>query len=449
MSDEAGKGAPSTRKSARLFVPKKRMDIDELRMPKERKLLDRITNMPAFPDLEESWDQHLQQHDPRRNYLAGGLRLSAAMSPKIFRLKECIQKILKTDVSFDLYVYGDPNMNASCIRTGDSEFIVAMTSSLVEKMGSRELLFVLGHEIGHTMLEHDIIPGANFALMEREGKRPNVALGLYLLAWQRYAEISADRVGLLCCQDYMSAGKSFVKMASGLTERHIGFDIEEYASQLSDFECAQTETGAQSDWFHTHPLSPFRVRALYLFSKSDLFADYFPETCKSDCSIGEVNSQVGSMLANMDPDYIEDTSSLAQCIRNFILWAAIDIAAADQTVDAVELQAIADIVGDAAVKKAVNVIKKGKARPDSEISQAALRIAAEASMERRLRILSDLITVAMADMNLAPEEINVLVQIGQTLEIPVEAFKKLLQPWLISKPRPARRKAPLRRRFRK
>jgi uncharacterized tellurite resistance protein B-like protein len=56
-------------------------------------------------------------------------------------------------------------------------------------------------------------------------------------------------------------------------------------------------------------------------------------------------------------------------------------------------------------------------------------------MNRRVRILSDLITVAMADMHLAQEEVDVLAQIAQALEIPFETFKNLLQPWLISKPK--------------
>jgi Zn-dependent protease with chaperone function len=185
--------------------------MTELRIPKESELLEKIKRMPSFPDLKKYWDHYMQEHDPRRAYLASGLRLSKTVAPKIYQLKKMIQKIIQTSLSLELYVYADPSINASCVRAGDNELIVAMTSTLVEKLDPRELLFVLGHEIGHTLLEHDAVPGARYAFAEEENKPSNVALGLYLLAWSRYAEISADRVGLLCCQNTDSAGSAFVK----------------------------------------------------------------------------------------------------------------------------------------------------------------------------------------------------------------------------------------------
>ena len=93
------------------------------------------------------------------------------------------------------------------------------------------------------------------------------------------------------------------------------------------------------------------------------------------------------------------------------------------------------MVGRAELEKALDALNSGQKRPDTEINQATLRIAAETSINRRTRILSDLITIAMADNHLAQEEVNVLAHIAQALEIPYETFKEQLQPWLISKPK--------------
>ena len=46
-----------------------------------------------------------------------------------------------------------------------------------------------------------------------------------LYAWNRNAEISADRAGLLCCQDFEAVGRTFFKLSSGVTTDSLDFQL--------------------------------------------------------------------------------------------------------------------------------------------------------------------------------------------------------------------------------
>lgn len=45
-------------------------------------------------------------------------------------------------------------------------------------------------------------------------------------------EISADRAGLLCCQSFEAAGRTFFKLSSGVTSDTLAFKLNEYVQQF-------------------------------------------------------------------------------------------------------------------------------------------------------------------------------------------------------------------------
>ena len=66
------------------------------------------------------------------------------------------------------------------------------SSSLLEAFNDSELLFVMGHELGHHVYDHHQIP-IGYVLRGRQPPPADLALDLF--AWARYAEISAERAG--------------------------------------------------------------------------------------------------------------------------------------------------------------------------------------------------------------------------------------------------------------
>ena len=86
-----------------------------------------------------------------------------------------------------------------------------------------------------------------------------------VFAWSRYAEISADRAGLVCAKSLDGATRAFFKPASGLRGGEIEMRAEALLSQAGDMKdelaWVTIKDGPRSDWFATHPFSPLRLRA--------------------------------------------------------------------------------------------------------------------------------------------------------------------------------------------
>jgi Zn-dependent protease with chaperone function len=121
----------------------------------------------------------------------------------------------------DLYVYADPRPQAMAIGL-DQPFVV-LTSGMVDLLDEDELRFVLGHELGHVLSGHALYTTMLLRLLTMSGAWswiPFGAVGLRALVaalyeWQRKAELSGDRAGLLATQDPAAAQRVHMKLAGG------------------------------------------------------------------------------------------------------------------------------------------------------------------------------------------------------------------------------------------
>lgn len=109
----------------------------------------------------------------------------------------------------ELYLDQDPILNAYTFGT-EQPFIV-LQSGLVDFLSEDELLGVIAHELGHIKCGHVLYKMmANFLsiIIERIGEATfglgslvGTGLLLALYEWDRKAELSCDRAGLLVVQD--------------------------------------------------------------------------------------------------------------------------------------------------------------------------------------------------------------------------------------------------------
>ena len=77
---------------------------------------------------------------------------------------------------------------------------------------------LLNNEMGHFLLQH--APSAT-----------NTQSAEYF-TFQRAKEISADRIGLIGCSDFLASAKALIKTASGLKSNLLELDIKHYLTQL-------------------------------------------------------------------------------------------------------------------------------------------------------------------------------------------------------------------------
>ena len=124
---------------------------------------------------------------------------------------------------------------------GETHRRIVMMSGSVDLFTEAEMAFVLGHELGHMacghkpyhmLLETFYMPFVNDAAFKAWAS----IIKLPLLEWYRISDYTADRMGLLCCQDINSALSTMIKKA-GLPKKCYGnIDIESFIDQARHFD---------------------------------------------------------------------------------------------------------------------------------------------------------------------------------------------------------------------
>jgi Zn-dependent protease with chaperone function len=150
----------------------------------------------------------------------------------------------------ELYVEWEEKPRA--ITVGDQRPMVVVSSGLLRTLSYDELLFAVGHEIGHLKSRHSLY-NQMALLMPALGevvKTATLGLGgllsggmqLSLANWQRMADFSSDRAGLLACQDLDAALGALVKLSAPPEPCADCLDLEGLVAQAREFSGYDFET---------------------------------------------------------------------------------------------------------------------------------------------------------------------------------------------------------------
>lgn len=127
-------------------------------------------------------------------------RITEGTCPEVYRLYETALCRLDMPKAYPLYVKSEFEFNAYAV--GGEPFIV-LHSSMLNNFQPDELLFVIGHELGHLKSGHVIYANMAEQLRELIAQIPVIgqeaAVGLYfaLHHWYRMQECTADRAGAI------------------------------------------------------------------------------------------------------------------------------------------------------------------------------------------------------------------------------------------------------------
>ena len=207
-----------------------------------------------------------EQSDLLKNsFYQNGLLVDARSAPKINKIAEkVISRLCLPSQSVSCFVFSNSEIQATCFSLSDVECVIHLSSGLVRLLSDDELAFVIGHELGHFILGHQGSDGARKSAED------------YM--HQRNQEISVDRIGLLACNNINSAVKALIKTISGLDERHLGFDVGQFISQVNN----QVSTNSGASLADSHPSLVIRCRALLLFSSSNVLSSKIDEIERLD-----------------------------------------------------------------------------------------------------------------------------------------------------------------------
>ena len=365
----------------------------------------------------------------RRRLLTGALRLTRTMSPEVAdALKQC-REAIGFNEPVEVYIRPEPVMNAFCMRNPAGPLIVCISSRLLETFSPAELKFVIGHELGHATFNHHGIPMPAVAMMQDMGgtivSRP-ASLQLYL--WCRAAELSADRIGMICAQDPEAAASGFFKLASGLSSPRVKADLEAYSRQIESL--ASTPEARKElrddddtlDCFNTHPYSPLRVRAVVAFGKSKAYQDAIGRKMDGGAlPLEDVEAIVERDLELMEPSYLEEKTVKSELMRKVLFNAGLLIAAANGKIEDSEIKALTALLGDDYTTK-IPDIEKVKKDVEPLFDQAVKDV----SLAGRAQLVQHLTIIAAADGSVEASEVEEMHRIAHRLGVDVSVVEQTL-----------------------
>jgi tellurite resistance protein len=384
------------------------MSRQDLQAQGERDLRERLLAEHEIRRAIEQIDKQLEKEQgARRQLLAAATRLTAEMAPELHAILTRCKETLGVEGPLETFVYPDPMFNAAAVRPERGRLLMMVSSGLLEGFDDDELSFVAGHEFGHWLFDHHQIPvgvllGGRF--------RVSPSLVLQLFAWQRYAEISADRAGLICAGGLEAAAHALFKLASGLTGGRVKVRIDEFLAQVGDLQkeaesVATADERPRSDWFSSHPFSPLRLKAAQLFAASAVMT---PGGVARD----QLEAEVQELMTLMDPSYLQGRSEVAELMRRLLFAGGVAVAAASGEVTEESLEALEDLLGPGSIP--------GELKPDvikADLPSRIEAVRAEVPVLRRAQVIRDLCVIARADGRIERGEVEVIREIAEAVGV--------------------------------
>lgn len=317
--------------------------IGQLRFDHERHLFDDLNRYPEI----QAWQRELNQQtyfNLRQRYLLGSaVKVTAELFPHLTTIyQDCLGHVSEY-VEGHLYIHQNSEYNAN-VYAYEHRFDILLTSALVKDFKPTEIAFVIGHEIGHVLFEHNKIPAVRVLFEENQSTLPKT-LVKRLFQWSYAAEISADRIGFLACGDLSSAANAFFKTASGIQLNDDNRVVQTLRTQYAEIEklTAQLDNPGIS----THPLIPIRFKSLELISLDLLnFRNNRHAIRPQDLQI--INQQVQAVLAQTTPVHLEGRNDTPSQTENefisLLLLCLLYVAGSDGAVKPTEIQFLRTVI---------------------------------------------------------------------------------------------------------
>jgi Zn-dependent protease with chaperone function len=189
--------------------------------PADRGALTALRELRGFDDVLKALSALWNERGYRLEFLGGAIRVDHRQYPRVHRLFAEAGATLDVSELPELYVQNDRTINGMCVGMA-KPFIVVNTGSL-ELLDDEELRCLLGHELGHLLSGHAVYRTMAELLRRWAIQLAWLPVGSIVLRavvaalqeWWRKAELSADRAGLLSCQDPAASLRLAMKLAGG------------------------------------------------------------------------------------------------------------------------------------------------------------------------------------------------------------------------------------------
>lgn len=214
--------------------------------PFDKKALDALEGTPGLEICIKWITSNFIERIYDVQYRGSNLRITEQSYPKIYEYLRYACRILDIPTIPECYVQWGYGINAFTV--GSEHPIVVLNSGLIDLCDDDEIMFVIGHELGHIksnhMLYHMMAQTLDIALNALPLAITKILAGglqYALYYWNRMSEFTADRAGLMCCQNQEAAVRAFMKMAGVPMNHFNALNCDSFIRQARDFKMMDIE----------------------------------------------------------------------------------------------------------------------------------------------------------------------------------------------------------------
>ena len=390
-------------------------DYRKLRYKAEAELervLEEDFSLAQYYDIFDNQDE---LNAITNDMLSNTVLLSPAIAPRIYDLCSEIKQKLGFSEQIDFYLLSNAEVNAFSINGfGFVPHIICFTSALIQLMTDDELRFVIGHEIGHLIYQHNKLNIVQRFLYKKEEDRPPAMLTIHYLRFIKYAELSADRIGFIAMPDINVVTHAFFKLTCGLTEKQLNFVVAEYLKQLERIR----EIGV-GDLFSSHPNSMIRIQALMDFCASEL-----SPFCKDQkLSETELNANINELMQLLEtkPKNDKDLKKV-----EFLATLGMFMASYDQDSFQQKWDLLYDWISDY-TSQPENYLQFDSAEQLSAKTEQICQYYAQQQDNDKFAMMEQIVFITLMDGRLESEEKKRLYELASKLNVSQDALHLIIR----------------------
>jgi Zn-dependent protease with chaperone function len=242
--------------------------------PSDRRTLDALHTQSGLESVIRKFNEFGIDRLLRVQLMGSYLRATEDCFPELYNAVQRGCDVL--DLPKRPAVYIQPG-GLNAFTAGVEQPIVVFNAGLIDSLTAEEMAFVVGHELGHIKSGHilyyqlamllpvlaEVVGAATLGI----GSLLSFPLEVALIRWQRMSELTADRAGLLACQDVNAATTALMKLAGLPSKFFDKLNTEDFVAQAREFESFDSD---KLDWMakilsglgQSHPWTVMRASEL-------------------------------------------------------------------------------------------------------------------------------------------------------------------------------------------
>lgn len=215
----------------------------EYEHPTDRAYLDNLNTNKVIEKIMKLYSEYNFERLVTVQYTGSNIRVTEKNLPYLYNALKTVCEVLDVKEMPPLYV-APGSLNACTI--GSSKPIIVISGICLSLLTYDELLFILGHEVGHIKSQHVLYHSIGNFIPYIANIVGNLTLGigeiavkgvvLLLYRWYRMSELTADRAGLLACQNIDAAITVMAKLSGYPPSHYDEIDNKLFLEQAVEFE---------------------------------------------------------------------------------------------------------------------------------------------------------------------------------------------------------------------